>query len=206
MAQDFVWNDGERVMFIGDSLTEDPQGYTRLVPAMVTARYPELAIDYSPKGVGGNRIGDLLERLNRDVLDSDPLPSWISISIGLNDVQQDAAGTPPGRFRELYDALLLRLLKTKATLVCLTTTVLSEDPDTGLNRMLEPYNDAIRDIAFARGAQVVDVNAIFQDAIRRAQSRHPNFRYTTDGMHLNTYGSYLLAMTLLNALHFSLTA
>lgn len=211
MAQDFVWQDGERVMFLGDSLTEDPQGYTRLIPAMVSARYPELAIDYFQRGVGGNRVGDLLERLNRDVLDSSPAPTWISLSIGLNDVWQEttgvsqgSTGTPIGRFRELYDAVMLRLLETKATLVCLTITGLSEDLSSDANNALIPYNDTIREIAFRYRAQVVDVYTIFQDAIRRAQARHPNFRYTTDGVHLNMYGNYLMAESILQALHFSL--
>lgn len=203
MALDFTWQDGERVMFIGDSITEDPQGYTRLVPTMVSARYPELRIEYFPRGVGGNRVGDLLERLDRDVLGNDPAPSWISISVGINDVWHGAAGTPPGRFRELYDTILLRLADTKARLVCLTTTVIGEELDNEQNTALVTYNDAIRELAFERGAQVVDMNAAFRDAIQRAQASNPDFRYTTDGVHMDTYGSYLMSMTLLGALNFA---
>ncbi len=58
MALDFSWQDGDRVMFLGDSLTEDAQGYSRLVPAMATARYPERGIDYYQRGVGGDRISE----------------------------------------------------------------------------------------------------------------------------------------------------
>ncbi|HEY3417555.1 MAG TPA: hypothetical protein VGM23_11785, partial [Armatimonadota bacterium] len=79
MAQDFVWQDGERVLFLGDSITEDPQGYTRLVPTMVTARYPELKIDYYTHGVGGDRISELLGRLD-GYFSKDPTPSWIFVS------------------------------------------------------------------------------------------------------------------------------
>ncbi|MHB9133064.1 MAG: SGNH/GDSL hydrolase family protein [Armatimonadota bacterium] len=205
MAQDFIWQDGERVMFIGDSTMEDPQGYTRLVPTMVTARYPERAITYIPRGVGGNRIGDLLERIDRDILNGSPLPTWIVIDIGINDVQDGAnTGTPLGRFRELYSALLQRLKDTGANLMCLTTTVIGEELGNEMNRKLVGYNDAIREIAFQQGAQVVDVNTVFQDAIRRAQARNPNFRYTTDGRHLDAYGQYLVAEILLGALHFKL--
>lgn len=206
MALDFSWQDGERVMFLGDSITEDPQGYTRLVPALVTARYPERVIEYYQRGVGGNRIGDLSERLERDVLNVMPQPSWISISIGLNDVYHNGTGTPLGRFRELYSEILQRLKMTNATLMCLTTTVLGEELQNEQNQKLAGYNDAIRAVAFEQGAQVVDMNAVFQQAITRAQMRNPNFRYTTDGMHMNVYGSNLMAETLLNALNFSLLA
>jgi len=204
MALDFTWQDGERVMFIGDSITEDPQGMMRLAPAMVTARYPERRIEYFPRGVGGNRIGDVLERVTRDILGNEPAPTWIGISLGINDIFQGAAGTPLGRFRDLYSSLLERLAGTKATLVCFTTTVFGEELNTEQNRLLAGYNDAIREIAFAHGAQVVDMNTAFRDAILRAQSVNPDFRYTVDGVHLTTYGHYLMAMTLLKALNFSL--
>jgi acyl-CoA thioesterase-1 len=202
MAQDFAWNDGERVMFLGDSLTEDPQGYARLVPPLVTARYPELAIDYLPRGVGGNRVGDLLERLDRDVLGAGQLPTWISISIGINDVWHGATGTPLGRFRDLYAAVLTRVKDTGARLVCFTTTVIGEELDNEQNAALVGYNDAIRELAFGQGAEVVDMHAAFIDAITRAQARDPQFRFTTDGVHMNPIGSNLMTITLLKALHY----
>ncbi len=138
------------------------------------------------------------------MFDSNPLPNWITVSIGLNDAFHEASGTYIGRFRELYDELLQRLLDTKAKLVCLTTTVLGEELENKQNKILAQYNDAIREIAFAHHALVVDMNEAFQDAIRRALAHNPDFRYTTDGMHMNEYGNELMTMTLLKALNFSL--
>jgi len=204
MALDYSWADGERVMFIGDMVTEDPLGYTRLIPAMVTARYPERRIEYYPRGVGGNRIGDLIERLIPDLLGNMPKPTWVGVSIGLNDMQQGATGTPPGRFQELYAELLERLGTWKARVVCLTTTVKGEDLQNQDNQRLTIYNESIRSVAFQHGADVVDVNQAFQVAIRQAQASNPDFRYTIDGERLNSYGNYLLAFTILQSLNFSL--
>ncbi|MHB0935644.1 MAG: GDSL-type esterase/lipase family protein [Armatimonadota bacterium] len=204
MALDFSWVDGDRVMFIGDMVTEDPLGYTRLIPAMVTARYPERRIEYYPRGVGGNRVGDLVERLESDLLGNMPSPSWVGVSIGLNDVQQGATGTPPGRFQELYAELLERLATWKARVVCMTTTVKGEDLQNEDNQRLMIYNDAIRTVAFQHGADVVDVNQAFHVAIRQAQAVNPDFRYTIDGERLNVYGNYLLAFVILQSLNFSL--
>jgi len=204
MALDFSWGDGERVMFIGDILTEDPLGYTRLIPPMVTARYPERQIEYYPRGTGGNRIGDIIERLNSDLLGNLQRPTWVSVSVGLNDIQEGAAGTPPGRFRELYATLLEQIAEWKANIVCLTTTVKGEDLDNKDNRLLIKYNEVIRAVAFEHGADVVDVNQAFHVAIRNAQAVNPDFRYTIDGERLNVYGNYLLAFTLLQSLNFSL--
>lgn len=204
MALEFSWADGERVMFIGDSVTEDPLGYTRIIPALVSARYPERRIEYYPRGVGGNRVGDLLERLEPDLLGNLHLPTWVGVSIGLNDAGDAGDSTPLGRFQELYESLIQRLLDWKARLVCLTTTVKGEDQDSKDNRTLAGYNDAIRAIAFKYGAELVDVNQAFHAAIRRAQAVNPAFRYTIDGVRLNVYGNYLMAITILQSLHFSL--
>ena len=126
MALDFSWQDGDRVMFLGDSLTEDSQGYARIVPDMVTARYPERRITFLLRGMGGDRISELSGRLDRDVFDNDPPPNWITVSLGINDVFLETSGTPIGRFRALYDDLLKRLLASKAKLLCLTTTVIGD--------------------------------------------------------------------------------
>lgn len=206
MALDFDWQDGDRVMFLGDSGTDDPQSYTRLVPAMVTARYPERQLDYLPRGIGGDRIDSLLRRLDADVFRNDLLPTWIVLSVGTNDVWHGGSGTPLGRFHELYHELLLRLADTKATVLCLTTTVIGEELENPQNQALTGYNDAIRAIAFEHGAQVVDVNTVLREAITRAQARNPDFRFTIDNIRLGIPGNYLVAMTLLGTLHFALPA
>ena len=102
MALDFSWQDGDRVLFLGDSITEDPQGYARVVQATVTARYPERLIGYYLHGMGGDRISELSGRLDRDVFDNDPLPNWIILSSGLSDVFHDASGTPIGSISVNY--------------------------------------------------------------------------------------------------------
>lgn len=204
MALEFVWQDGERVLFINDEATESPEGFTRLVPGMITARYPERNIAYDPRPVGGDRLPEVLGRLDRDILREPlPPPSRIIVALGLNDARDVATGTPLGRFRDLYHELMTRLRDTGAIVMACTTTVLSEELDSEDNQRLVGYNDAIREIAFAHQAQVVDVNAVFREAIHRAKARNPDFRYTVDGVHLDVYGHYLLALTLLGALHFT---
>lgn len=207
MAQDFAWRDGERVLFISDNTTDDPIGFMRLVPTMITARYPELRISYMPRNMGGNRIGDVVERLGRDILGNDPLPTWAIINLGLNDVAYEQPGTPPGRFRELYNELLERLLMQtdgNVTLACMTTTVLSEELDSPMSKALTAYNDAIREVAFNRGAQVYDIHPVIMDAINRGRSITPDLRFTTDGRHLDVYGNYLVTLAVLRYLNFGL--
>jgi lysophospholipase L1-like esterase len=205
MAQDFLWQDGDRVMFLGDAASDDPQGYVRLIPEMVAARYPERRIVFQSRGMGGNRVGDMLARLDRDVLTGIEQPTWIVLSVGINDVFHGAAGTPLGRFVDAYAALLQRLRsETGARLLVLTTTPIGEELDNAQNAALTGYNDAIAAIGFQYGAQVVHVNQVFQESMHRAQATGAGIRFTVDNVHLTPVGHYLLALTLLGALYFAL--
>ena len=89
-------------------------------------------------------------------------------------------------------------------MLCQTTMVIGEELTNELYQRAALYNVAIREIAFANGALVVDINAAFHDAIQRAQSRNPDFHYTIDGTHPNMLGTFLMCMTLLKTLHFTL--
>ncbi len=205
MAQDFLWQGGDRVMFLGDAPTDDPLGYVRLIPDMVAARYPERRISFLPRGVGGNRVGDVLERLEHDVLAGPQLPTWVLVSVGVNDVVHGAAGTPLGRFVDLYSSLLQRLrADTGATLVVLTTPPIGEELDNPQNQALAGYNDAITGLGFQFGAQTINVNQVFQETMHRAQAVDPNLHFTIDNVRLTTVGNYLMAITILGAHYFAL--
>ena len=60
--------DHDRVCFLGDSITDEDPGYTRLLAALLTATRPDLPLEFMYAGVSGHRVGDLLERLDRDAL------------------------------------------------------------------------------------------------------------------------------------------
>ena len=114
---DFWVQDGETMLFIGDSITdcgrraaEAPlgNGYVRAFTEIVTAQFPERKIAYINRGIGGNRVTHLHERWREDVIDH--APDKLSIKIGINDLhsvlRQAEDAVPPARFEELYDAIL----------------------------------------------------------------------------------------------------
>ena len=68
---DFWIQDGERMLFIGDSITDCGRrdravplgdGYVSIFTELATARYPERKIEWTNKGIGGNRTTHLVER------------------------------------------------------------------------------------------------------------------------------------------------
>ena len=62
--ENLIFNSNEKVLFIGDSITDcgrrqDEEklghGYVRKITELLTAKYPNHNIDYINKGIGGSR-------------------------------------------------------------------------------------------------------------------------------------------------------
>src|SRR5258708_40211169 len=78
---------GERIIFLGDSITQGgggPKGYVTLVKNALTEKHKDLGIEVVNAGISGNKVPDLQRRLRKDVLDRKP--TLVVIYIGINDV------------------------------------------------------------------------------------------------------------------------
>ncbi len=83
----FYLKDGDRVVFYGDSITEQ-RLYTTFVESYVLTRFPQLKVSFVHSGVGGDRVtggwaGEIDLRLNRDVFAY--RPTVMTIMLGMND-------------------------------------------------------------------------------------------------------------------------
>ena len=85
-----LFQSGEKVLFIGDSITDCGRrdahaplghGYVRKITELITAKYPERQITYVNKGIGGDIVEGLESRWDIDVIDEKP--EWLSVKIGL---------------------------------------------------------------------------------------------------------------------------
>jgi acyl-CoA thioesterase I len=200
VTDNLLIEDGNTIVFLGDSITAAPNGYVSMVEAMVGAVKPGWSLTCINSGVGGHKVGDMLARIGDDVIAHDP--DWIAISVGINDVWHGLNGTPIEVFRERYVELVGRLSKqTVARLALFTTTVIGEDLDNEANTRLIPYNDFIRKVAIDRKALLVPMNEEFHKAITtwRKREEWTDLRFTTDGVHMKPAGDTLMAMTVLRA-------
>jgi len=104
-------------LFIGDSITDCGRrgaeaplgaGYVRAFTELATGHHPECNITWINKGIGGNKVSDLRERWQDDVLFH--RPHRLSIKIGINDLHSHLRAAPEGvspeRFAELFDEIL----------------------------------------------------------------------------------------------------
>src|SRR5436853_5951186 len=86
-AEDFALKDGDRVVFYGDSIT-DQRLYTTFAETFVLTRFPQWNVSFVHSGWGGDRVtggggGPIDLRLERDVLVYKP--TVMTIMLGMND-------------------------------------------------------------------------------------------------------------------------
>src|SRR5437763_17669 len=83
----FALRDGDRVVFYGDSIT-DQRLYTTFVEDYVVTRFPHMNVRFVHSGWGGDRVtggggGPIDLRLDRDVIAYKP--TVMTIMLGMND-------------------------------------------------------------------------------------------------------------------------
>lgn len=210
---DFWIKDGEKMLFIGDSITdcgrrfeEAPfgNGYVRMFIEMVTARYPERNIEFINKGIGGHRITDLKNRWADDVLYH--APDRLSIKIGINDLHSylgNAEGAvSPELFAEIYDELLqLTQNKLGCPVVLVSPFYISVDRTEGSLRrkvleIIPRYIETVEKMAKKYDARFVPLHDIFQ--------RHLQYRdadaFCPEPVHPHHTGHMIIADALYEAL------
>lgn len=206
---DLIVQDGETVLFMGDSITDAGRrddktrqlgwGYVAQIADLLAALYPERRIRILNHGISGDRVIELRSRWDADVIAHQP--SWVSISIGINDVWRRFANLSEfavdiDEYIRLYGDLCEWTTKqTDARLVLMETSVIGEDFTNESNLYLEQYNNAIRSFAKQYDAVLVPI----RESFRRGIESRRDFAWTGDGVHPLPPGHMLMATTWLRA-------
>ncbi len=207
-----VLEQGNRVVFFGDSVTRAgvrPDGYITLTSQMIEAAYPGKNIKLIGAGVSGNKVADLLQRLDRAVLKRNP--DVVVIYIGINDVwhwthpttvAKGVKGTTHEDFEAGLKTLIQKIEAVGARVVLCTPTVIGEKPD-GSNpndKMLEEFAAISRRVAEETGVQLVDLRKAFIEYLK--EHNPDNLEkgiLTKDGVHPNAKGNAFLSKLVLEA-------
>ena len=196
---------GERIVFLGDSITQagvGQKGYVTLIKAALAEKHPDYGVEVIGAGISGNKVPDLQRRLDRDVLAKKP--ALVVVYIGINDVwhgeKDPSKGTPKDRFEAGLRDVVGRIQDAGARAVLCTPTVIGEKKAGAnpLDAKLDDYADISRAVAKATGAQLCDLRKAFLDYL---SSHNPDDKdrgvLTTDRVHLNDAGNRLVADTIL---------
>jgi len=199
---------GERIVFLGDSITQagvGPKGYVTLIKTRLADKHPGLGIEVIGAGISGNKVPDLRRRLQKDVLAKKP--TLVVIYIGINDVwhgeTDPAKGTPKDKYEAGLKEIVGEIKDAGARVVLCTPTVIGEKkPGTNkLDARLDEYAGVSRKVAKETGAQSCDLRKAFQDYLAKYNPDDKDRGVlTTDRVHLNDAGNKLVADTVLAAI------
>jgi isoamyl acetate esterase len=197
-----------RVVFFGDSITEagdKPGGYVTMIKDSLQRRGSNAEIVGG--GVGGNKVEQLLARIDRDVIERKP--TTVVVYIGINDVWHWTIGIPgaKGSTKEEFETGLRKVIgkirAAGARVVLCTPSVIGEKAS-GTNHedpMLDEYSDISRRVAGETGSEMCDLRKAF---VRYISKNNPADSekgiLTTDRVHLNEAGNRLVAGEILQVL------
>jgi len=197
---------GDRVVFLGDSITQagaGPSGYVTLVREALDKDHKDLGIEVIGAGISGNKVPDLEKRLERDVLAKKP--TVVVIYIGINDVwhSQMGKGTPKDAYAKGLSNLISQIQKADARVILCTATVIGEKTDgsNSLDKMLDEYCYISREVAAKEKVQLLDLRRAFLDYLREHNKGNMDQGILTgDKVHLNAEGNKFVAKQMLSAL------
>src|SRR2546429_6518699 len=144
---DFHLKDGDRVVFYGDSIT-DQRLYTTFTESYVLTRFPRLIVSFVHSGWGGDRVtggggGPIEVRLERDVIAYKP--TVLTIMLGMND----------GSYRAFNPDIFQRYSSGFESIVHSVKQALPDIRITAIQP--SPYADVTRPPTFAGGNKPVPV-------------------------------------------------
>lgn len=195
---------GDKVAFLGDSITQQgqgsPGGYVQLVGSGLAAN--GVTIEIVGAGISGHKSNQMLERLDRDVLSKKP--QWMTLSCGVNDVWHGKNGVPLEDYKKNITAIVDRAQAAGIKVMILTSTMIRENQENPENQTLIGYNAFLRSLAAEKKCLLADLNAEMQAAIAEAAKTGPapgkgNY-LTTDGVHMAAAGNQMMALGVLKGL------
>jgi len=197
---------GERIVFLGDSITQAGAaagGYVTLVKETLAKKYPDLEIEVIGAGISGNRVPDLEARLDRDVIEKKP--TLVVIYIGINDVwhSQNGRGTSKPDFEQGLRRIIKRIQESGARVILCTPSVIGEkyDGSNALDGMLEEYSQISRTVAADTHSRLLDLRKQFVRHLKANNKENAEKNVlSTDGVHLNSAGNQFVAERMLEAL------
>src|SRR5579862_638654 len=176
----FALHDGDRVLFYGDSIT-DNQFYPQFVENYVLTRYPNLKVTFLNYGWSGDKVsggggGDIEKRLTRDVFPFHP--TVVTIMLGMNDGQYHFTWDDgiAKTFETGYEHILDELKSHGNPRLTFIKPSPYDDvtlPATGYNAVLQRFGEYLDGLAPKVGAVAVDFNSPMVDLLTKAKESEP---------------------------------
>ena len=214
-------NNSTKVVFLGDSITQQGENFEGegTYKGFITSLRENVSqeVELINKGIGGNKVPDLLLRYNDDVLKLKP--NIVFIYIGINDVWHKydwGSGTDIDIYEKGLRKIITDIKAVGAKIILCTPTVIGEnngefklnnnfkyiDTMEIMNKDLDAFSDVVRNLSSEFNTDLLDLRKKFKEYISENNDQNmPKGVLTSDGVHLNNEGNKLIADAMIKFLN-----
>lgn len=208
---------GDRVCFIGDSITHGGFNYHNQVVLFYATRFPQMRFDFWNCGISGDSADGANRRYGWDI--APHKPTVATIMLGMNDVYRNLYAryhSGPNILKQRQDAIDLyagnldklaeRLSKDGARVIFITPSLYDQtgtqkgDPLFGVNDALKACAAACGKLAVKYKGGLIDFNAPMEAINKEGQAKNPTFSLIGDDrVHPGPVGHLVMAYLFLKA-------
>jgi lysophospholipase L1-like esterase len=185
-----IFKDGDKVCFIGNSITNNAQFY-HFINLYYATRYPERKVTFINCGISGDVTQGVINRMETDILVHKP--TWSVLMIGMNDVGRNlyavARASEPGieekkqqaleLYRKNLEIIVLKLLENGRKLILQTPSIYDQTGDLptenffGVNEALKTCAGYAQELAEKYKLPTVDYWTILTEVNKQIQQKDP---------------------------------
>jgi len=203
-----LFKKNDTIVLQGDSVTDagrtNPQiggygtGYAAMCANALQALYPDYNLTIYNRGIGGNRVENLVDRWTEDCIDLKP--NVVSLLIGINNVWHPYTSADIAydikKFESDYIRIVERTLAVGAKLVIMEPFVFhhASFPEAWRERLWE-VNQVVRRIALRYADAYIPLDGLFYEAALKTSPAE----LSADGVHPTYSGHRLIAREWLKA-------
>jgi lysophospholipase L1-like esterase len=210
---DFYLKDGDRVVFYGDSITDQRQ-YTVYTELFAVTRFPKTEVTFIHSGWGGDRVtggggGPIDLRLKRDVFAYKP--TVMTVMLGMNDASYRAFDQNIfAQYTNGYEHIVSEMKKNFPHIRMILIQPSPYDDVTrpvgfegGYNKVLNRYGEYIKELAEREHLDLADLNTAVTATTEKANSQNHEIalKINPDRVHPAQPGQMLMAAELLKSWH-----
>jgi len=205
--------DGDRVVWLGDSITHHAQ-YTQYLETFFVTRFPRWELEFRNAGLAGDRAGDVLKRYPDDEFASQA--DLAVLLLGMNDGgfrrYRDEIGET---FRNDLSTLLDRIVGNGARTLLVSPTVYDVEAEwrdqlrdgepvgygdpklLGYDAVMDRFREIARALSAERNLAFVDVRGPLLEQMKKDRIGDASSSLIPDSLHPSPSGHAIMAVTIL---------
>jgi lysophospholipase L1-like esterase len=197
-SNDFFFKKGDRIVFLGDSITEQYQ-YSTDIELYLTTRFPEWNLTFINAGIGGDTATGGANRFAAHVLAEKP--TAVTIDFGMNDGGYGAFDKKRAdAFLQKTEAMLKAAKEAGVRVALISPNAVEVRNQPKLETYLETQKEfygPLKDLAEKYQLPIVDQYAVTRAAFEKIAADKATMKAFPDAVHTAPAGALLMAHTIL---------